>query len=54
MHLQYSDQKPQQAVKSKKVECKSKARESIIPESWGLSEVQRNFIDFMSDKSNKD
>jgi len=53
MHLQYSDQKPQQAGKLKKVECKSKARESIIPESWGLSEVQRNFIDFMTDKTNK-
>jgi len=53
MYLQYLNQKPQQAVKLKKVDCKSKARESIIPESWGLNELQRNFIDLMSDKSNK-
>ena len=53
MYLQYLNQKTQQAGKLKKVDCKSKAREVTIPESWGLSETQRNFINFMSDKSNK-
>jgi len=53
MYLQYLNQKTQQAGKMKKVQCKSKAKEVIIPESWGLSEVQRNFIDLMTDKSSK-
>lgn len=53
MYLQYLNQKTQQAGKLKKADCKSKAREVIIPESWGLSETQRNFINFMTDKSSK-
>jgi len=53
MYLQYLNQKTQQVSKIKKVSCKSQKPEVVIPESWGLSEVQRNFIDFMTDKSNK-
>lgn len=54
MHLETLIQKTQQTRKVNKQFCKSSApRDVVIPESWGLSELQRNFIDSMVDKKAK-
>ncbi|MEN4928494.1 hypothetical protein VRB37_10210 [Erwinia billingiae] len=54
MHLQTCNQKSQQTSKMKERFCKGKSSdEVIVPESWGLSELQRSFIDSMIDKKTK-
>ena len=51
MHFQTVNQKPQSTNKMKEQYCQAKpANEVSIPDSWGLSELQRNFIDSMIDK----
>ncbi|EXU77327.1 MULTISPECIES: hypothetical protein [Erwinia] len=54
MHLETFNRKQQQQTKVKQRFCKSKDAEAVkIPESWGLSELQRSFIDSMSDNKSK-
>jgi len=54
MFLQTLNQKTQQTNKMKERYCKGKnADEVAIPDAWGLSELQRNFIDSMIDKKAK-
>lgn len=51
MHFQSVNEKPQTTSKMKEQYCKSKTTHDVaIPDSWGLSELQRNFIDSMIDK----
>lgn len=54
MHLQTLNQKTPQAAKMKERYCKGKSTDVVtIPDSWGLTELQRNFIDSMIDKKTK-
>ncbi len=54
MHLETLNPKPQQQSKIKERYCKGKKTdEVIVPDSWGLSELQRSFIDSMIDKKSK-
>lgn len=52
MYLQYLNQKTQQTGSSKDQCRQVKASEQpAIPGGWGLSEMQRNFIEMMMDKN---
>ena len=54
MHLETLNRKPHQQSKMKERFCKGKnTDEVVIPDSWGLSDLQRNFIDSMIDKKSK-
>lgn len=54
MYLQTLNQKPQQSNKMKERYCKGKNADDVtIPDAWGLSDLQRNFIDSMIDKKTK-
>ena len=52
MYLQYLNQKTQQKGSSKERYPQTKACEQpVIPNSWGLNDMQRDFIEMMMDKN---